>query len=120
MASGSKSRRGRLGSALEAALEHRQLQRGGVERVLDLVRQTGGQRADGGQLLGALRPSPELAPLLDEAHLLQRLRDGEQEIAGRRRLDQIGEGARAHRGGRRLGAGVAGQEDHLRVGRGAP
>ena len=62
----------------------------------------------------------ELAPLLDEAHVLQRLLDGEQQVAGRRRFDEIGEGAGAHGRRRRLGAGVAGQEDHLRVGRGAP
>ena len=35
-----------------APLEHRELQRGGVERVLDLVREAGGERADGGELLG--------------------------------------------------------------------
>ena len=51
---------GRIVAAIEAALEHGELQRRRIERVADLVRQAGGHRPHRGQPLGTEQPAEHL------------------------------------------------------------
>ena len=83
--SGSRSARLRLlRELLDPALEHLELQRGGVERVADLVGEPRGHRPDGRELLGDLGAAREVALLGVEAGLAQRLLDRDEQLRRRR------------------------------------
>ena len=98
-----------------------ELQRGGVERVADLVGEAGRHGADRGQLLGHLRlAAPARASRRGAGPGAWPAPPSRAAPAGCTGFDQVGAGAGPHRARRRLQGGEAGEEHHLAVRRRAP
>ena len=106
-----------LRQLLQPALEHRQLKRGGVERVAESRGRGPPSSSRRRRASRASARAAELRLLLVEAHLPHGLLDRDEELLGRARLHEVGARARADRGHGRLQRGEPGEEHHLALGR---
>ncbi len=106
-----------VGQLAHAALDHRELERGGVERIADLVREAGGHRPHRGQLLRHLRAPGEPRFSACKRTCRSACSTVSSKILGARGLDQVGEGAGAHGGDGGVERGEAGEQHHGALGR---